>query len=177
MFKHGAINKCLILWWVKFVEDYLSSGSNSSDGGNAGSAWVFTVSNRTVPGERLGPGESLCDHQRWSRLASITLILHPLQETNEDDIKTTPCLIDREKISFMKMCCSSVTLLMGKKKQPKQHKLRSERENIAFTCHHLNIFLTSEGQQTVKQVTLNPEEGHQVKTWQVSIFTVSAWDL
>lgn len=135
MFKHGAINKCLILWWVKFMEDYLSSGSSSSDGGNAESTWVLTVGNCTVPWERLGPGESLCDDQRWSWLASITLILHPLQETNGDSIKTTPCLIDRQKIYFMTMCRSSITLLMGKKAAKTLQKLRNERENIAITCH------------------------------------------
>lgn len=100
MFKHRAINKCLILWWVRFIEDYLSSGSNSSDGGNV-SAWVFTVDNSTVPGERLGPGESLCDDQRWGRLAPITLILHPLQETSGDAIKTSPHFSDGHNISCM----------------------------------------------------------------------------
>lgn len=33
--------------------------------GDAGSVRVFTVGHFTVPGERLGPGESLCDDQRW----------------------------------------------------------------------------------------------------------------
>lgn len=75
--------------------------------GGAGSAWVFTVDNSTVPGERLGPGESLCDDQRWGRLAPITLILHPLQETSGDAIKTslrTSCM----------NTCSSVTPSTGK---------------------------------------------------------------
>lgn len=59
------------------MEDYLSSGSTLLQTGR-----VCTAGRFALPGERPGPGEGLGEDQRWGRLAPITLIFHPLRETN-----------------------------------------------------------------------------------------------
>lgn len=82
-----------------------------------GSAWVFTAARVTVPGERLGPGESLCDDQRWGRLPPIALIFHPLRKAKEDaKLKSTASLTDITLICAVALCvCATLFIFKIKK--------------------------------------------------------------